>query len=67
MGQLGFDAASFGTAANNGQMIAEVSANHKSNEIFRSIGLTVTGRQPVGAGTKSANLIKLPSLFKKRA
>lgn len=66
VGQIGFDASSFGTAANNGQMIAEVSANHKSNEIFRGIGLTVTGRQaPVGG--KAANLIKLPSLFKKRA
>jgi len=44
IGQIGFDAAMFGTAANNGQMIAEVSAGHKANETFRSIGLNVTGR-----------------------
>src|SRR5690606_38172759 len=37
IGQIGFDAATFGTAANNGQMIAEVSANHKANEAFAAI------------------------------
>lgn len=53
IGQIGFDAAIFGTAANNGQMIAEVSASHKSNETFKSIGLQVTGRavqEHVGRG-----------------
>lgn len=67
IGQVGFDAALFGTAANNGQMIAEVSANNKINDIFIAIGMQVTGRQiPQGAG-KSSSLLKLPSLFKKRA
>lgn len=67
LGQIGFDAALFGTAANNGQMIAEVSANHKANDVFRAIGLHVTGRQaPVNSG-KSAALMKMPSFLKKRA
>lgn len=39
-----FDPQLFGTAANNGQMIAEFSANHKTSEIFRSLAQTLTGR-----------------------
>jgi pilus assembly protein CpaE len=34
----------FGTAANNGQMIAEVSANHRTAETFRSLAKLMTGR-----------------------
>jgi pilus assembly protein CpaE len=34
----------FGTAANNGQMIAEVSANHKTAEMFRQLAQILTGR-----------------------
>jgi pilus assembly protein CpaE len=67
IGQIGFDAATFGTAANNGQMIAEVSANHKANEVFSAIGMQVTGRQVSHGASKSASLLKLPTLFKKRA
>lgn len=67
LGQVGFDAALFGTAANNGQMIAEVSANNKVNEVFSSIGMQVTGRQSVHGANKAASLLKLPTLFKKRA
>src|SRR5436190_8608062 len=43
LGQLGFDAATFGTAANNGQMIAEIAANNRANEVYRLIGMHVTG------------------------
>ena len=65
LGQLGFDAQTFGTAANNGQMIAEVSANHRANEMFRMIGMHVTGRNtPERVASKSS--LKLPFL-KKRA
>ena len=64
VGTVPFDAALFGTAANNGQMIAEVSASNKINDIYRGIGLHVTGRSGLESGGKSANL-KLPSLFKK--
>lgn len=65
VGTIPFDAALFGTAANNGQMIAEVSANNRINEVFRSIGMQVTGRTQVGS-TGKASSIKLSSLFKKR-
>jgi pilus assembly protein CpaE len=66
LGQVQFDAALFGTAANNGQMIAEVAANNKINEVYRAIGLHVTGRQITHAGGKASGL-KLPSFLKKRA
>jgi pilus assembly protein CpaE len=39
-----FDPQIFGTAANNGQMIAEVSKSHKTAEIFRHLAQVVTGR-----------------------
>jgi pilus assembly protein CpaE len=54
----------FGTAANNGQMIAEVSSSHKINDIFKSIGLQVTGREGLDAAKAGAGR-KLPGLFKK--
>ncbi|MBE0581690.1 CpaE family protein [Devosia sp.] len=67
IGQLPFDAALFGTAANNGQMIAEVAANNKINDVYRAISMHVTGRQATHAGGKSSSLMKLPSFLKKRA
>src|SRR5450631_1724279 len=39
-----FEPQIFGTAANNGQMIAEVSSNHKSAEMFRQLAQVLTGR-----------------------
>jgi pilus assembly protein CpaE len=39
-----FDPQLFGTAANNGQMIAEVSPKHKVAETFLSVAKTITGR-----------------------
>jgi pilus assembly protein CpaE len=39
-----FDPQIFGTAANNGQMISEVSSNHKSAEMFRNIAQIMIGR-----------------------
>ncbi len=67
LGQIPFDAALFGTAANNGQMIAEIAANNKINDMFRAISLHVTGRQTNLAGGKSSSMMKLPSFLKKRA
>jgi len=65
LGQVAFDAQTFGTAANNGQMIAEVAANHRANEMFRLIGMHVTGRNtPERVSSKSS--LKIPFL-KKRA
>ncbi len=39
-----FEPQVFGTAANNGQMIAEVSANHKTADMFRQLAQVLTGR-----------------------
>jgi pilus assembly protein CpaE len=65
LGQVPFDAALFGTAANNGQMIAEVAANNRINDIYRAIGMHVTGRSVPETVGKSAGL-KLPELFRKK-
>lgn len=67
LGQLQFDAAIFGTAANNGQMIAEVSANNKANETFRGIGMHVMGRAPTERAASKTSNLKLPAFLKKRA
>jgi len=65
LGQIPFDAALFGTAANNGQMIAEVAANNRINDIFRQVGMQVTGRAtPEAAGKASSR--SLSGLFSKR-
>jgi pilus assembly protein CpaE len=39
-----FDPQMFGAAANNGQMIAEISANHRTTEMFLQIAQRLTGR-----------------------
>ena len=39
-----FDPQVFGTAANNGQMIAEMSAGHRTAESFRQLAQLLTGR-----------------------
>ena len=39
-----FEPQIFGTAANNGQMIAEMSSSHKTAEIFRQLAKMLTGR-----------------------
>jgi pilus assembly protein CpaE len=39
-----FDPRTFGTAANNGQMIAELSANHRTTKMFLQIAQQMTGR-----------------------
>ncbi len=39
-----FDSRMFGTAANNGQMIAEISANHRTTKMFLQIAQQLTGR-----------------------
>ncbi|MGA8970681.1 MAG: AAA family ATPase [Pseudolabrys sp.] len=39
-----FEPQLFGSAANNGQMIGEVSASHKTAEVFRQIAQALTGR-----------------------
>jgi pilus assembly protein CpaE len=39
-----FEPQLFGAAANNGQMIAEIAANHRSAEVFRQLAQLLTGR-----------------------
>ena len=65
LGQIPFDALTFGTAANNGQMIAEVAANSRTNDIFKAIGMHVTGRSVPEASAKASSL-KLPSFLKRK-
>ena len=44
---IGFEPQLFGTAANNGQMIAEVAASHRAAETFRQLAQLLTGRAEV--------------------
>ena len=44
MAVIPFEPQLFGAAANNGQMIAEISANHKTAEMFRALARDLTGR-----------------------
>ncbi len=55
----------FGTAANNGQMIAEVSANHRTAETFRQLAKLMTGRAEAKK-TRSSFLTPLLSKLTKR-
>jgi len=60
-----FDPQMFGTAANNGQMIAEVSASHKTAEMFRELAQVLTGRSEVKR-SRGGLLTPLLSKLKKR-
>jgi pilus assembly protein CpaE len=42
-----FDSRLFGTAANNGQMVAELSANHRTSKMFLEIARQLTGHVEV--------------------
>jgi pilus assembly protein CpaE len=44
---IAFEPQMFGTAANNGHMIAEVSASHRAAETFRNLAQVLTGRGEV--------------------
>jgi pilus assembly protein CpaE len=62
-----FEPQLFGTASNNGQMIAEVAAKHKTAEIFLQIAKSVTGRAEAKkqkSGGLSPLLSKLKGLRK---
>lgn len=58
-----FEPQIFGTAANNGQMIAEVAGNHKVAETFRQLAQTLTGREEF---KKPGNSLFAPLLQKLR-
>jgi pilus assembly protein CpaE len=55
-----FDARTFGTAANNGQMIAEMSTNHRTAKLFLQMARRLTGH----ANTPKANRSLLSPLLK---
>ena len=59
-----FDPQMFGSAANNGQMIAEISANHRTTEMFLQIAQRLTGR---GETKKPRGSFLSPLLEKLRA
>jgi pilus assembly protein CpaE len=56
-----FEPQMFGTAANNGQMIAEVAAGHRAAETFRQMAQTLTGRSET---KRSRNSLLAPFLDK---
>ena len=60
-----FEPQLFGSAANNGQMIAEVSANHKTAEMFRQMAQALTGRAEAKR-TRGGLLSPILSKFMKR-
>jgi pilus assembly protein CpaE len=59
-----FDSRLFGMAANNGQMIAEISANHRTAKIFLQMAQRLTGR---GETKKPRGSFLAPILRKLRA
>jgi pilus assembly protein CpaE len=48
-------------------MLAEVSANNRTNEVYRMIGMHVTGRNTPERASSKTSSFKLPSFLKKRA
>jgi len=67
IGVIPFDAKLFGTATNNGQMIAEVDAASKTTEMLAEIGRIMMGRAEVKKPKKSVPLLDpLMSRFLKR-
>ena len=56
----------FGTAANNGQMIAEVSAKHRTAEIFLQLAQLLTGRSEVKKAKSGLLTPLLGKLMKNR-
>ena len=60
-----FEPQLFGSAANNGQMIAEVSASHKTAEMFRQMAQALTGRTEAKRA-RGGLLSPIPSKLMKR-
>jgi pilus assembly protein CpaE len=59
-----FDPQTFGAAANNGQMIAEIAASHRATEMFLQIAQRLTGR---GETKKPRSSLLSPLLAKLRS
>ncbi len=64
---IGFDPQLFGTAANNGQMIAEADPKHAVNESMRELAHLVTGRSSAKRGKRTGAAALLDLVRRKRA
>jgi len=62
-----FEPQLFGTAANNGQMIAEMSSNHKTAELFRQIAQVLTGRAEVKRSRSALSALPFLGKLMKKA
>jgi pilus assembly protein CpaE len=62
-----FEPQLFGTAANNGQMIAELSASHRVADVFRQLGHVLTGRSETKKAKPSLLSPILDKLMKRSA
>ena len=62
-----FEPALFGTAANNGQMVAEVSSGHRATETFRQLAQTLTGRTETKRSRSSLLTPLIEKLMRRRA
>ncbi len=62
-----FEPQVFGTAANNGQMIAELSAAHRTAETFRQLAQLLTGRAEAKKSKSSLLSPLLDKLMKRSA
>ena len=62
-----FEPQLFGTAANNGQMVAEVQANHKTTEMLRQLAQVLTGRAEVKRSRGGLLSPLLGKLIKRKA
>jgi pilus assembly protein CpaE len=62
-----FDTKVFGTAANNGQMIAEISARHRATQMFLHLAQQLTGHRNMRKQRRSVLSPIIDKLQKKRA
>ncbi len=62
-----FEPQIFGTAANNGQMIAELSSSHRTTEMFRQLAQALTGRSETKKSKLSLLSPFLDKLMKRSA
>ena len=62
-----FEPQVFGTAANNGQMIAELSSSHRVAETFRQLAQVLTGRSETKKARPGLLSPLLDKLLKRRA
>ncbi len=62
-----FDPKLFGTAANNGQMIVEVEASHKTAEIFADLARAVTGKSEIRRASRNILKPLMTKLTRKKA